>query len=367
MSRAHIDPLTGIRGFASLWVLLHHAPNLFPIGEFNLGVFEPFFEKGWLGVDLFFVLSGFVISYVYADKMRTFSWSDARQFWSLRIARVYPAHVVATLAFVPVVVLAQWKFGYSSPNDAFSLPKLAYALTLTNGWGFPDSAGWNLPSWSVSSEWFAYLLFPFLTLPLARKRPAPFAGPAVDVAAIALILAGCSALGFALNDNNSFTLAWGWALLRITSEFVIGCLLFNVFRHCRTQPLFDGLAAGAGLGIIAVSFAGLPPAFDVVLIALFAVLVLALARAEGPTAKLLGSGPMVYLGEISYSIYLAHALIILLMGQLAQRVWTPESVPTWAFGATLVAYLGASMVAGHLLHHFIEQPARRWLRRRWTP
>lgn len=362
-ARAHIAPLTGIRGLASFWVLLHHAPNLYPLGTVDWGFASGLVEKGWLGVDLFFVLSGFVLSYVYAAPMARFSWPDSVRFWKLRLARVYPAHLAVLLAFVPVVLLATYRFGYTSPNDAFSAAKFVFALTLTNGWGIPDSAGWNLPSWSVSSEWAAYLAFPWLTIALGRLRALP-----TNTALILGLIVANTVAGSLLNDNHAFSFPWSFALARIAVEFSIGCLLYNISRGLSAPAarIWDAVSGVALVFVVLFSVVSPAPRWDGVLVALFSVLILGLAHARGPVGRLFGGRLMVYLGEISYAVYLVHALIILLFGQLAQRVW-PSEVPTWAPAATLAAYFVASILAGHLLYRWVEQPARSFIRRRWIP
>ncbi len=365
MAKRHIHALTGVRGIASFWVLLHHTPNLYPLGEVHIPYVSNLFEKGWLGVDLFFVLSGFVISYVYALKMREFSWPAAVRFWKLRIARVYPAHVVATLAFAPVYLGAHFAFGYVSPNDAFSVTKLLHSLTLTNGWGLPNATGWNMPSWSVSSEWAAYLAFPLIVPLTGRQRSV-----AVNCAGILAIIGAMVGLAFGQNGGTSYTLEWEWTLLRIASEFVIGCLLYDMFRELgerHEHPVYDWIAGGSLAAIAALSLWGLPSIYDFVLILLFASLVLSLALSNGAIAQWFGGKALVYLGEISYSIYLIHTVILLVMGQALQRVWPDAgTVPTLGFAAIYLVFIGVSILAGHLLFRFIEEPARKWLRAKWV-
>lgn len=357
-----IDALTGIRGIASFWVLVHHAPNAWPLGERDLGWVQHLVEKGWLGVDLFFVLSGFVISYVYAEAMQRPSWPQTVRFWKLRLARIYPAHLVTTLAFVPLVFGAAILLGQEPPPDRYTPLRLLYALTLTNGFGIPGSEGWNLPSWSVSSEWFAYLCFPAATLVLGRRRPL-----LSNLLGAAAVLAAMVALAFALNGGTSFTLEWSWTLTRVGGEFCIGALLFGVYRDTRDGVGFDLLATGSAATILALSLAGVGPIWDWALVAGFGGLVLGCARAAGPVARLFARRRLVWLGEISYSIYLVHSLVIIVVGQLARRIWaTATEVSTLQYVAVFAAYVALSLAAGHLLFHLVEQPARSWLRKRWA-
>lgn len=157
--RQNIGALTGIRGFAALWVVLHHALSAYPFLS-NHFIITNFLQKGWLGVDLFFILSGFVISFVHQYEFTTLRFYRFKIFLLLRLSRIYPAHLIMLLSLIPIVCIAQFLFHYHSPIDQFSLSKFFYSLFVLNGWGFSASDGWNVPSWSVSSEWFAYLCFP---------------------------------------------------------------------------------------------------------------------------------------------------------------------------------------------------------------
>mgnify|MGYP000455462384 CR=1 FL=1 len=170
MTKSHLSALTGIRGLAASWVLIHHLLGQYPIQD-NMPVWiEVFANNGWLGVDLFFILSGFVMSYIHQEDFHNkLTYSSYKRFLILRFARVYPVHCFITLSLIPIYLSAHYLFGYTSPINSFSLEKLLYALTLTNGVGFADSTGWNLPSWSVGSECFAYLMFPLATWAVFSK------------------------------------------------------------------------------------------------------------------------------------------------------------------------------------------------------
>ncbi len=362
MAREQIHSLTGIRGFASIWVVFHHAPNLHALHDFEFGALGEFFEKGWLGVDLFFVLSGFVISHVYLDRMTEFSWASTWRFLKLRLARVYPAHLVATLALVPLVLIGRQAAVDGFPAHNFTLAQLAYALSLTNGWGFPDSAGWNQPSWSVSSEWFVYLSFPVLALLLGRRRSLT----ASVVGAVAIV-AAMSALGLWLTGGVQSTLVWSWSVVRVVGEFGVGCLLYDVYRRTGPGRGWDVAASVAVVAVVGLSLAGLPHALDFILIALFAVLVLALSRSRGRMADVFAGRALVYLGDISYSVYLIHSVVLIVMSQATRMAGYDPATTTWPLVfAILAVFLAASIACGHLLFRYVEGPSRRWLRTHWV-
>ena len=232
-----IDALTGIRGFAAFWVAFHHLREYRPDGVLGMPVFSELSHGGWLAVDLFFVLSGFIMMHVHGEEFRSFNIERARRFIGLRFIRVYPAHAVVLLLHVPLFFVAV-TLGMSVNHDASSVRSFVLSALMLNGWGFPGAAGWNVPSWSVSSEWFAYLMFPVLALlvwRVQRRRTAAL----VMIA----ILGTVTVLGGSYSNWRQFMLpGWG-TLVRVTSEFALGCLTYH-FYH---QPIGRRLAEGLGI------------------------------------------------------------------------------------------------------------------------
>src|SRR3569832_1237739 len=152
MPAEHLKPLTSMRFFAAMWVVLYHYwPNLDPHTPALV-------SKGYLGVELFFVLSGFILCHVYLQgagegrfKYGSFPWA--------RLARVYPLHL-ATLLGVGAMAVGAAAVGIQHHNDIANWSVLPANLLLVHAWGFAKAAAWNHPSWSISAEWFAYLTFP---------------------------------------------------------------------------------------------------------------------------------------------------------------------------------------------------------------
>ncbi|MCX5744225.1 MAG: acyltransferase, partial [Proteobacteria bacterium] len=148
MSRQPLDALTGMRGVASLWVLVFHLRPWLGL----VGAADRFAQAGYLAVDVFFVLSGFVLAYQYRGLgTRPRAWLA---FWWRRVARIAPLHVAITLALVAVVVARGW---WGQPE--YTVRGLLAQLTFTQTWSAIDATSWNEPAWSVSAEWHAYLAF----------------------------------------------------------------------------------------------------------------------------------------------------------------------------------------------------------------
>jgi len=132
------------------------------------GVFS-FVCRGHIGVDIFFVLSGYILAYVYLDRLRLLTPAGCRSFLFLRLARVYPAYLAGLLVTVGLFGVATMVFSYefNAPGN-WRLSHLFYNVTMTQAWGIEDVSLWNVPSWSVSSEWLAYLTMPLL-LPVVLR------------------------------------------------------------------------------------------------------------------------------------------------------------------------------------------------------
>lgn len=348
-SREQIPGLTGIRGFAACWVVAFHFHRL-GLMEGVPELFQAFARAGYLGVDLFAILSGFVISLNYADAFARPDRVVTRRYLVARFARIYPLH----LAMLLVLALAIWfvpSLSEGGQSRAYQADDFVWNLLLVHGWGLTRTLGWNLPSWTVSAEWLCYLAFPFIALALARVRRGALAAALVPVV---IVLAW-----YALESTGHprFKAQLGFGLLRIGGEFLAGACLF------RAQQLGFGArwpwaALGSvGLGV-AIVLASLGGSLGAVLG--FAVVVAALARSDG-FGRVFGWWPVHALGEISYSIYLVHWVELLIVGHLLAAAGIHLSGgPAMALHSALI--LGCSV----LTYLGVEKPARRVLRARFS-
>lgn len=359
-----IDSLTGVRGVAAVWVALLHGSGYVPTEAVLGRAITNWISSGWLGVDLFFVLSGFVISYVHQSDFSRLDTEGWWRFLKLRLARIYPAHFVATLVLVPLVLSAKWLSVYTfNPETSaqYDLPKLLYSLMLLNGWGFPESVGWNAPSWSVGSEWFAYLLFPALAWVLNRMR-SPWAHAGLALA----VLAAMIGLAISHNDMQTYMAGQSLTLARVSSEFMIGCALQNLYRGLRAHLAFDALALLALAAVFFLGASSLPDFYDFLMIGVFAALIFGLSLSCGPAAALFSSAPLLYLGRISYSVYLIHSTVLMVIHQALLRILPAGLGERTTVAVFTVVYVAGFLAAGHLLYSLVEQPARTRLRRAWA-
>ncbi|MCX8527767.1 MAG: acyltransferase, partial [Candidatus Nanopelagicales bacterium] len=161
-----IRQLTGIRFIAAAWVVLYHFQvPLAVVGVLSIPGVADVLRVGRLGVDLFFALSGFILTHTYLTRLGPALRGRATvDFWWLRLARVYPVHLVM-IVIAGIAVVAQAKVSHEDLNRDWLNPiDLGKNLLLIQEWGPSPQRGWNFVAWSLSMEWLAYLLFPLLAL-----------------------------------------------------------------------------------------------------------------------------------------------------------------------------------------------------------
>jgi peptidoglycan/LPS O-acetylase OafA/YrhL len=344
--RYELRALTGARGIAAWLVVLFHLRFMMPgIG----GAYGPL-SYGYLAVDFFFVLSGFVIWLTYGEKLRAQGLAGIPEFLKRRVARVWPLHLFILLGAIPFAVALALS---GRPDWAqYPLAELPLHFLLLQNWGFTDRLTWNVPAWSISCELAAYLVFPFLVMAIDWRRL-----PTVALLAIAALLAGAIWGVFALSGES--VLGAGITSIgvpRCIGEFALGTVTCALWVRWRERPAVPAIAAVAtGTALLAAHVAGLlPQAFALPLV--FAALVLVLALTSGLRGNLLESGPVHYLGEISYATYLGHWLLWMVF----KLVFITGHEMSWGLFALFCAMVLASSA---LLYHFVERPAQRWLNR----
>lgn len=342
---ADLRPITALRFGAAIWVAVYAFwENLAGAGSSSL------VEKGYLGVELFFVLSGFILSHVYlqAAGEKRFSY---RSFLWARVARVYPLHI-ATLVGVGLLAAAALFAGMSVDGNVLSWPSLPANLLMVHAWGLAPVAGWNHPSWSISAEWFAYLCFPLFAFVFWRLRERPIAAVIGAAAFLAALYYGFERLaGFPLTEA---TIRWG--ALRIVPCFALGCALYLVYRKAPLKAPWTASAVSFGLMVLSAAL-GL---WDGVTVLLAGALILSLASLPNERAGWLASKPAVYLGEISYSVYMVCVPWKLLAVNLAAKVTDAPDKQLQLF--VWLAILALLPVAAAVSYHLVEHPARKALR-----
>jgi peptidoglycan/LPS O-acetylase OafA/YrhL len=337
---ALLSDLTAVRGLLALWVFAYHA-NL----HLHFAGFASLIGRGYLGVDGFFILSGLVLAHRHPRPSQTFAAYG--RFWWRRLVRLYPTSLAMLLLLGSGLLLAR-SFGVH-PHDAYRADGREFVLQLLmlNGWGFSHGWTWNYPSWSISTEWAGYLLFPLLAL-LASRGQARGAWLAAAGAGLALLLlSGLSASGL--------NLSYRGALLRFFPEFIGGILLARLLRLAKPPP-WPMAAAGAVLLVTGVWLRAITTAGDGVTAIGLWLVIGALAAGE---QRVFARIPVLFaIGAISYPLYMAYAPVELVFA----RIWAhwhldPTGSPYLWLAPMFVSVLALGWVTARL----VERPALRYL------
>ena len=370
MRSGEIKALTGLRLFAAVWVVFFHfRPLLEQAAPDVSSALAPVLNSGAQGVDLFFILSGFVLAWNYLDRMGP-SWStrDTVHFLWMRLARVWPVYLV-TLHLAALWIIFTLNVGHVPAENADTLTATSYIrqLFLVQLWFQPyfDGSSWDGPAWSISAEWLAYLIFGFLALVIFRLARATRARSL-------LLLAFATTLPpvmFLLASGQFYT-PWSW-LPRILLQFTAGAIACAAVRRLdpsdRTRML-AGVGASVSVAMIIATLYWLDahPIPDVidsggVVDLLFVPLVVMLAIGAGTLPRLLSSRVLVYGGQISFSLYMVHELVHTAWNWTAEQFGLILAGPAgpWLLTAVFAVTLGCSA----LLYHAVEEPARHWMRR----
>jgi peptidoglycan/LPS O-acetylase OafA/YrhL len=340
----HIKPLTALRFYAAMWVVLfHYWPKL------AVGWTPDFVLRGYLGVELFFVLSGFILCHVYLPALETGRFRYGSFLWA-RLARVYPLHL-ATLAGVGLMAFAAVKAGFGIDPTILSWTSLPANLFMVHAWGLAPEAGWNHPSWSISAEWFAYLAFPIFGGAALALKSRPWAAVAAAVALMAALYVAFPLLsGFPLTQA---TIAWG--ALRIVPCFALGCAAYLLWqaRPVGGQKAAMGLCGAFLAAIVAMAALGAP---DLLIVPAFGAVIYALACLTSSGSSLGTSRLGVWLGEVSYGVYMVCVPWKLLFVNAAVKLggFEGEVLPLWLWLVFLVSVIPVAAAA----HHIVERPAR---------
>ncbi len=365
-----IKALTGLRIVAALWVVLfHYRPPLWAASPRMHDDFAPLLDAGAQGVDLFFILSGFVLAWNYLDRMGP-AWS-ARGTWHflwLRLSRVWPVYLV-TMHLAALWIFVTLHVGDFPSPDAERLTAVSYVrqLLMVQLWFEPffDNTSWDGPAWSISAEWLAYLLFGGLVLVVFRIALVTRARMLLVLAMIAALPPTALLLGTGL-----FYSPWSW-LPRILAQFAAGALACAAVRRLRLSGR-GRLAAGyVSVLLVAAIVVGLyyydaHPVSGIVdsgglTAVLYLPLVVALSVGTGPLPALLSTRLMRYGGRISFSLYMIHEPVHTIWDWMVRqyRIVVPMSTAKLAAAGLIVV----AVLAAVALYHLVEEPAQRWMRR----
>jgi peptidoglycan/LPS O-acetylase OafA/YrhL len=315
---------------------------------------------------MFFMLSGFVMTHVY---YRAFTESDLtqsigrhyRSFIMARVARIYPLHLLVLILFVVTAVASRWHGASLAAIRNVPLSGSesvgAFFANIFMLQGLKAGAlSWNYPSWSISVEFMAYLVFPF-TLPMIWRAPgAAKIGIATGLFGLLALLAYVTGDDFDQWDGPI-------TLLRCLPEFALGTLLYSAFRAAPKGSLLarDGFVFGVLAAIVLSLHFGLS---DLLVTSLFAVFMLAAVLNTGRFSTCANTSALVWLGDVSFALYLIHSFVQFVVSELLWHfgVHNPAVIPAGVSLSLAVAMIAICLVAAHLSYFGVEIPSRQYLR-----
>lgn len=365
--------LDSLRGLCACLVALFH----FKATGFIASL--PIVAHGWMFVDFFFVLSGFIIASAYLKRLS--DGFSAWRFVGLRLGRLYPLHLFVLLLYLGMELLVESPIGgLVAQREAFgqgrSMAEFLATATLANAFGLFDTLSWNGPSWSIGAEFWTYCVFAAVVL-TARKAALPI---------FAILGVGAAAWMFA-GSENWLNATYDLGFVRCLYGFSLGALLYAVVdRRLISIPQRWATAIEWAFMVACIAFVSLVANGPATMAGplLFAVGVVIFAAEKGAVSAFLKRRAFIFVGTLSYSIYMLHAF---LQGrfidglQLLQRASGVSYVtggggaeggpriiaPAYLSDLLTLLMLAFLIGASWWTYRFIELPSRQWVRRRLAP
>ena len=359
--RPHLPALTSLRFFAATAVVLFHAERgaLANAPQFVIDLVH----NGYQAVPFFFVLSGFILTYVYAghdgyDGMQ----ATPGVFWGARFARIYPAYALAFLVELP------WHVYTTFASRITTVPTFIVGMltvpTMTQAWiSHEVNVSWNPPAWSLCAEALFYLLFPWLLGRVSRTSVARSLGLSCLVLVLMALVWGLGpfrSTGGPLGETSIN--AWERFPPFHLPPFLLGVALGRVYLYggCVSDRARSGLSFVGLVGVIGIcGFSSMLPGWmrdEVVMAPLFGLVIFGLARNQGWLPGLLSNRWLVLLGDSSYSIYILHMPLLAWWLWLLRQGLAPRDP---LVGLTM--FVALVITASVATFWWIETPVRRWL------
>ena len=347
-TRRHFHGLDTLRGIAALLVALYHLSGM------------KYGFAGYVLVDFFLVLSGFVLAHSYLYRsVAVGKW----EFAIRRFARLWPMHVVALFVMYGAIYYPLTGLFFSEPgtNTHNTWNTLIQNLTLTHNIGLPPNGpyvwSWNTPSWSISVEFWVNILF----ILLVTKRTKSLSMGVLALACLGVVWHGVGSLG---TYNENFFKVLNSGMLRGIASFVLGIISYRLYVKYKDvsvglglASLLEALCAGLVVFFLYTTYLGMP-GLELLAPFAFTLMVPFLACERGQLTR--WAVHFKYLGAISYSVYLNHMGIWILFG----HAWISDHVSE---NPRLLIQMVVLLIYSHFTFQYIERPSQRFLLKRLLP
>jgi peptidoglycan/LPS O-acetylase OafA/YrhL len=364
------DALDGWRGVCACFVVLFHFHGWGPLYT------SSFVRDSYLFVDFFFVLSGFVIAWNYGDRLAT--WPEMKRFLVLRLGRVYPLHLFMLFCFLVYETARSFYAlhhpGVSATFTSITDPSAILSnLVLVQSLHVHDVLTWNVPSWSISTEYWTYFVFALVSVCFGLRN------------ALLLAVAIVAPLLIARVSITGMNVTYDWGLVRCIFGFALGVACCRIYRrwpgviHAASRTQMTTLELLVVLAVVLfVCEAGLT-GLSILAPFLFAVAVLVFAAEGGWVSGLFRSRALRWLGTVSYSIYMTHYFLVVMVptffkhglhrdysalmpvaGEPAVEVFGRNDLEGTFF---YLLVLALTLLVSGFTYRWIEKPGRDWSRR----
>ncbi len=365
----YLSNLTPLRGIAALWVFVFHFEGV--LVHFISPGSTQLIAKGYLMVDLFFIMSGFIMCHVYQKSFEAGPTArNFKRFIVARFARIYPLHL-----FV-LIVLILWvaRVGVGDLAMIYDPAAIPTNLLLIHSFGIHKVFTWNVPSWSISAEWWAYMVFPFLVFFLYQKKKLAAA------ALLLFVIISYIALMFWLPRKDPFDpaaivphnldISFDYGFLRGLAGFVAGMLVYKIYDAGLFRNIFqkDWTALLVILITLFCLHIGINDGFYVIL---FVLVIYTFACNKENVYKICNNRLAQYLGKISYSIYLNGMLVAFpyFAGfiKLPGVQYTNSGASTSFLVGVGYCLVNLMIVTGlsTITYYGVEKPCRKYINAKW--
>jgi len=336
MKREHLTSLTSLRFFAALGVFLSHLAFL-KESEYSY----LFVDKGYIGVTFFFILSGFILSYSYSNVKNI----TLKSFYIARFARIYPLHFITLIISLPFVIYGGWKSILATLPNIFLMQSFIPIKRVY--------FGANGPSWSISTEMFFYVLFPFII----RLKTNPLV-----LLSILLIIFQLVIYYLGLPEKYTHAIIYISPFSRVL-DFILGVLLYKLtYDKEKCNPnLYQPLSIVIFILFVCASVEyDIPQVFmyDLFFVLPFLLIIYAFSNNKGFISKGLFFKPIVILGEASFAFYLIHQLVIRYLNVIDGK-FIPIDVLSRASLALLI-----SLISSVILFYLFEKPMNKHIKKK---
>ncbi|MBP7172496.1 MAG: acyltransferase [Cloacibacterium sp.] len=342
-----LNNLTGLRFYTALWVFVFHLSTEY-IKELNV----TFLNKGYLGVDVFFILSGFILTYVYYDDLFKEKLSQKKFFNFIvkRFAKIYPLHII-TFILVGILLLVG-KYIFKQNSIIIQTNTIWQNVFLIHAWGTTEKLSWNFPSWSISAEWFAYIfVFPLSILIYKINR---FLWVTLGVSIILFcIYCWVQTPNF---DLNNYTYN---SLIRIIPEFICGIFLgwlrLKVDLNRITSLIIFVLSMGLLFFVIIHNFY----LYEFCVLA-FSGIILSLSY-QSCLDFLFGKKIVQYLGHISFAFYLFQFISFIIFEEFFKYISLSFIAENLRLVVKFIFAVGINIILASIAYRYLEEPIRKYI------